>query len=284
MNQNHHEFDGQMLVSKQVPIGYKYVIPKGTRVWNGGTSYFSQQIRLEASGSRWFGDRDTARRYCKRALIARYIENNNRHIRFKSQGLNDPNPKHPPNNDPMLYEFKFTEDCHLWALDHCDTIEHLLYLSSIVLQEPLRGKFQTAVLKAFECADVGTGELLRNSVTVTDRIMTSGLCALDNTGTMAGYANRPMRVQDGGLFHAELFLCNPPVVLKSTGNFEVTNGIRKQARREWRKMKHTRREIKNQKRARDAVDNMRDKRRRVFVQEEEEEEGVMGGFPVDLLR
>ena len=34
MNQNHHEFDAQMLVSKRVPIGYKYVIPKGTRVYD----------------------------------------------------------------------------------------------------------------------------------------------------------------------------------------------------------------------------------------------------------
>ena len=48
--------------------------------------------------------------------------------------------------------------------------------------------------------------------------------------------------------------------------------------------KHTRREIKNQKRAREAIDNMRDNRGRVFVQEKEGEECVIGGFPVDLLR
>ena len=176
-----------------------YIIPKGTKVWHGSCSGWPPSRMLAAPDGRWFADLDHCVNYCSDSI---------------DEGKRCGNRKRV---QPMIYQFEFVRDVMLWALDQCNTVDHVYNLASQKFTEEHTQIFGELLEDAFYCDGDGDEEPQRMSEKGRDRMLVAYLCLLDED--IPGYACKPLAVFRDDWLHAEIFLCKPGNVLRATGQF-----------------------------------------------------------------
>lgn len=152
-----------------------YTIPIHTRVFHGTSAEVQQHMICERPN--WFGAPEIATGYCKE--------------RLQIDG-----------NVPHLYEYEFTANAILLAMDSCRTIRFLWQRGDAAHRKMLN--------EAFRCVHRADSEMpLRNSRRRWDLPLVKAICAMAG---IDGYAAKrlPNRYKTRyGAMHAELFLCDP---------------------------------------------------------------------------
>ena len=184
-----------------------YIIPRGTKVWHGSCSGWPPSKILAAPDGRWFADLDDCVDYCSDSI---------------DEGKRCGNRKRV---QPMIYQFEFVRDIMLWALDQCNTIDHVYNLASQKLTEEHKQIFGELLEDAFYCDEDGDEEPQRMSEKGRDRMLVAYLCLLDED--IPGYACKPLAVFRDHWLHAEIFLCKPGNVLRATGQFATPTRFEK---------------------------------------------------------
>ena len=180
-----------------------YIIPRGTKVWHGSCSGWPPSRILAAPRGRWFADLDDCVEYCSDSMDE------------GKRGVLEGNRKRVL--QPMIYQFQFKQDVMLWALDQCNTVDHVYNLASQKFTEEHTQIFGELLGDAFAFVDRDE-EPQRMSEKGRDRMLVAYLCLLDED--IPGYACKPLDVfHDYEPMHAEIFLCKTGNVLRATGQF-----------------------------------------------------------------
>ena len=146
------------------------LLPAGTDILHG--TYSDVTKADMRSRPNFFADRCTAYTYCESCKDAAQDET------------------------PMLYQFTVKRELRLLDMGHCRTVRRVMALWK---------KHKAHINKAFICPTPRSRKPVRYSHRKIDKLFVHMFCAING---FDGYCAEELRNKDGGVFHAELYICD----------------------------------------------------------------------------